>query len=278
MLEKFKIEIEIPGLLLIDTPGHESFTSLRRRGGSVADLAILVIDIFAGCQPQTDESIELLKKFKVPFLVAATKIDKIVGWKKTDTKSFLESLNYQNEYTKDELEKMVYRLVAQLAERGFDSERFDRIKDFRKKVAIVPCSGLTGEGVSELLLVLCGLAQHFLKHKLVVGERGRGNILEIKEVKGLGITADAILYDGTIRKGDYLVIGGEKPLVTKVKALLLPKPLRELRVEKKFIATEAGESSQIDLIKESLSSSLSPIPKIPPVQRLRPTSFTFKQV
>jgi translation initiation factor 5B len=235
LLKKFKIKIEIPGLLIIDTPGHEAFTSLRRRGGSIADLAILVVDINTGIQEQTDESLELLKRFKVPFVVAATKVDKISGWKIHKTFSFLETFADQRDDVKDEVEKKVYELVLQLVERNFDSERFDRIEDFKKKIAIVPCSGITGEGIAELLLVLCGLSQHFLKEKLFLGERGKGNILEIKEVRGLGTTADAILYSGRLKRGDYIIIGGKEPIVTKVKAILIPRPLQELRVEKKFM-------------------------------------------
>lgn len=243
LLKKFKIKIEIPGLLIIDTPGHEAFVTLRRRGGSIADLAILVIDINEGFQEQTDESLELLRRFKVPFVVAATKIDKISGWVAHETFSFLEAFASQRNDVKDELEKKVYELVLQLVERGFDSERFDRIEDFRKKVAIVPCSGITGEGVAELLLVLCGLSYHFLKEKLFLGKKGKGNILEIKNVRGLGITADAILFSGELKKGDYVVIGGEKPVTTKVKAILIPRPSQELRMEKRFMNVKSANAA-----------------------------------
>ena len=238
LLEKFKVRIEIPGLLFIDTPGHEAFTSLRKRGGSIADLSILVIDINEGFQPQTDESLDFLKQFKVPFLVAATKIDKINGWRVNKGSSFLKSLEMQNENVKRELEEKIAKIIIQLVERGFDADRFDRIEDFRKKVAIIPCSGISGEGLPELLLVLCGLSQHFLKGKLKLGKKGKGNVLEIKEVRGIGLTADVILYDGSIERGDYLVIGGKIPIITKVKALLLPQPLKELRIEKKFLNVE----------------------------------------
>lgn len=234
LLTKLNIKIIIPGLLFVDTPGHEAFTTLRRRGGSVADLAILVIDINKGFQPQTDESLGYLKQFKTPFLVAATKVDMSYGWRSVRTTSILESFQKQSRDVQDEVEKLVYNIVAQLSEKEFESERFDRISDFKKQVAIVPCSGKTGEGISELLVMLAGLAQRFLKEKLEISKEAKGTVLEVKEVKGLGTTIDAIIYDGKISVGNYLIVGGKEPLVTKIKALLEPPVLKELRVEKKF--------------------------------------------
>ena len=213
LLTKLNIKIIIPGLLFVDTPGHEAFTTLRRRGGSVADLAILVIDINKGFQPQTDESLEYLKQFKTPFLVAATKVDMIHGWRPVKTTSILESFQKQSRDVQDEVEKLVYNIVAQLSEKDFESERFDRISDFKKQVAIVPCSGRTGEGISELLVMLAGLAQRFLKEKLEISKEAKGTVLEVKEVKGLGTTIDAIIYDGKISVGNYLIVGGKEPLV-----------------------------------------------------------------
>ncbi len=241
LMERIGAEITIPGLLFIDTPGHEAFTTLRKRGGSVADLAVLVIDINAGFQPQTDESLTFLKEFKAPFVVAATKIDRIAGWN-PQKGSFLKSFAKQRDDVKDDLERKVYSIVAQLDERQISAERFDRfekIEDFTKRVAIVPCSGLTGEGVPDLLMVLTGLAQHFLKDRLAVSDTGRGTVLELKEVRGFGPTIDVIIYDGSVRKNDYIVIGGKEPTVAKVKALLRPRPLKELRVEKQFESVES---------------------------------------
>jgi translation initiation factor 5B len=235
LLEKLKIQITIPGLLFIDTPGHEAFTSLRKRGSSIADLAILVVDVKEGFQEQTDESLEFLKQFKTPFAIAATKMDKVDGWVDQKSSSFLESLSKQPTFVKEKIDNSIYRLVTQLAERGFDSERFDRVTDFKKNIAIIPCSGLTGEGIAELLMVLTGLSQQFLKQELEVTKGiGRGSILEVKELRGLGTTIDVILYDGEIKRGDWLIIGGKEPIVTRIKALLQPPVLKELRVEKQF--------------------------------------------
>lgn len=243
LLDKLNIKLEIPGLLLLDTPGHAAFITLRRRGGAVSDLSILVVDITEGFQEQTDESLAVLKEFKTPFVVAATKIDKIPGWYSSKTNSFLESFGKQRDDVKDEIDKKVYQLVSQLSERGHNAERFDRVDDFTKQIAIVPCSGITGEGIAELLVVLAGLSQHFLKDRLELSEIGKGTVLEVKEVKGLGTTIDVILYDGKIRKGDYIVIGGKEPVVTKIKSLLEPRELQEIRIEKQFQAVDEAEAA-----------------------------------
>lgn len=243
LLKKLKVELKVPGLLFIDTPGHAAFMSMRKRGGSIADLAILVIDVNEGFQEQTDESLNVLKQFKVPFVVAATKIDKIQGWYPQKGKCFLDSFEFQRDEVKEELDKKIYLLVSQLAERGFDAERIDRVRDFKKQIAIVPTSGTTGEGIPELLVVLAGLAQQFLKEKLKLSEICRGSVLEVKETIGFGITIDAIIYDGEIGRGYFLIIGGKEPIVTRVKALLKPRPLGELRVEKKFESVEKVQAS-----------------------------------
>jgi translation initiation factor 5B len=263
LMDKLKVDITIPGLLFIDTPGHEAFVTLRKRGGSVADIGILVIDINTGFQPQTDESLAFLREFKTPFIVASTKVDRLPGWFPHEGECVLDSLKKQRDDVKAELDKKVYELVAQLAERGFDAERFDRIENFTKQISIVPCSGLTTEGVSELLMMLTGLAQQFLKGKLSVSERGKGVVLELKELRGLGTTIDMIVYDGSVRKGDYIVIGGKEPIVTKIKALLRPKPLKEIRVEKQFDSVrEVHAAAGIKIAAPGLESVIAGSPII----------------
>lgn len=242
-LRKFfpKLKIEIPGLLFIDTPGHELFASLRRRGGSVADMAILVIDIIEGVKPQTREAINLLKERKVPFVVAANKIDRIEGWKPNPDAPFLESIQKQSPKTIEKLEERIYSLIGQLYEFGFESERFDRVKDFRRTVAIVPVSAKTGEGVPELLALIAGLAQQFMKKKLITSEdAAKGVVLEVREEPGLGTTLDTIIYDGIIRKNDTIVVASRNGYkVTKVRALLLPRPLQDMRMhEGRFIQVD----------------------------------------
>ena len=237
MINKVGMEITLPGFLMIDTPGHEAFTNLRKRGGSISDIAILVVDINEGFKAQTREAIEILKQNKVPFVVAANKIDLIHGWQSEKGNSFMTSLSKQDDYAKQQLDEKLYKLVIALADYGVESERFDRVEDYTKQVAIIPTSGETGEGISELLLALTGLAQKYLENNLKIEVSGpaRGSIIEIKEEKGLGKTADVVIYNGTLDVGDTIVTPSAQDLiVTKVRALLKPSPLKELREKGKF--------------------------------------------
>jgi len=236
-----KLEIEIPGLLFIDTPGHELFTNLRKRGGSVADIAILVVDVIEGFQQQTWECIDILKSRRVPFIVAANKIDKIPGWRSNPDKPFMETIVKQDPGVVAKLDNLVYRIVESLYKAGFQAERFDRVRDFRTTVAIVPVSAKTGEGIAELLALLAGLTQRFMKKRLISSsEPAKGVVLEVKMEPGLGTTLDAIIYDGVLRKGDIIVTGGkDRVIVTRVRALLMPRPLQDMRAhEGGFIQVE----------------------------------------
>jgi translation initiation factor 5B len=239
LLESTNFKVTIPGLLFIDTPGHAAFINLRKRGGALADISILVIDVIQGIEPQTEESIEILRKDKTPFIIAANKIDRIPGWKQQADKKLVPNIKSQAESVQTDLDNKMYEIVGKLSEKGFNAERFDRIEDFKKQIAICPVSALTGEGVPEILMMLLGLAQKFLGEGLVTDVNGpaKGTILEVKETVGLGTTLDVIIFDGTLKKNDTIVIGGiGAPIVTKVRALLEPAPLAEMRDEKsKFI-------------------------------------------
>jgi len=232
ILSTFKINITIPGLLFIDTPGHEAFTNLRKRGGSVADLAVLVVDITKNFEPQTYEAIEILRQYKTPFIVAANKIDLITGWRPNNNESFAETIAKQQPNVVSELDNRIYEIIGKLSELGFNSERFDRVKDFQREVLIIPVSAKTGEGIPELLLYATGLAQRFLEKRISieVNGPGKGSIIEKKEEKGLGTTIDVILYDGTLKVNDTIAFATSTGIgLSKIKALLKPKPLQELR-------------------------------------------------
>lgn len=231
LLSQLKGKIKIPGLLIIDTPGHEAFANLRKRGGGAADIAILIIDVLKGFEAQTYESLEILRARKTPFLVGVNKIDRITGWKFKSGRLFLESYQSQDGSVQEELDNRLYTIMGVFSNHNLQSERFDRVKNFTKSIALVPVSAKTGEGIPELLSVLVGLTQQYLKKQLLVTKGpGKGTILEVTEEPGLGITINAIIYDGVLRRGDTIVVGGkEKPIVTKVRAALLPKPLDEIR-------------------------------------------------
>lgn len=248
-----KADEKIPGLLFIDTPGHEVFANLRSRGGSAADIAIVVADVNKGFEPQTLESIEILKKRKVPFVVALNKIDMISGWRtlgvagKKSSKKTSASTRYSNkdiklpfitEEIKDQdaniltqLDEKIYTVVGSLSRLGYTSEAFWRVKEFDKELAIVPISAVTGVGIPELLTVLVGLTQQYMKKRLERrSDQVRGIVLEVNEEPGLGQSANIILLDGTLRQGDMVMVSKrDEIVVTKLKALLLPKLLDEMR-------------------------------------------------
>ncbi len=239
LIRAYKGEIKIPGLLVIDTPGHEVFANLRRRGGSVADIAILVIDVMEGFQAQTYECLNILEARRTPFLVAANKIDRIPGWRPIPDAPFMESYAKQDPYVRQDLDERIYSIIGTFSRLGYRAERFDRVRfgeiktyeELTKTVAIVPTSAKTGEGIVELLAVLIGLTQQYLRHRLAVTEGpAKGTVLEVREEVGLGTTINAIIYDGILKRGDTIVVGGKSgPILTKVRAILLPKPLDEIR-------------------------------------------------
>lgn len=237
-----KLKTNVPGLLFIDTPGHHAFTTLRARGGALADIAILVVDVNEGFKQQTIEALQILRNCKTPFVIAATKIDKIPGWRPTPNASFKTAYKNQPERVQTECENRVYQLVGKLSDMGFNSERFDRVSDFQRNLVIVPVSSMTGEGIGDLLMIMIGLAQRYLAEGLqtTITGPGVGTVLEVKEEKGLGTTLDVILYDGIISVGDEIGIAGSEGAVsTKVRALLQPRPMKEILVEDQFMRVKS---------------------------------------
>jgi translation initiation factor 5B len=266
LLKNFSSTIKIPGLLVIDTPGHEAFANLRRRGGSVADIAILVIDVMHGFENQTYESLEILKSRKTPFIVAANKIDRVDGWRSQEETPFLTSYASQSPIVKEDLDNRLYSIMGTLSRQGFRSERFDRVRDFTKDVAIVPVSAKTGEGIGELLAVLIGLTQQYMTDQLKVNVgHALGTVLEVKDEVGLGTTINAIIYDGVLRSEDTIVIGGkEGPITTSIRSILLPQPLDEIRdPRKKFNAIEeAPAASGVKIAAPNLEDAVAGAPLV----------------
>ncbi|MYB47305.1 MAG: translation initiation factor IF-2 [Cenarchaeum sp. SB0662_bin_33] len=231
LYDRLKSDSIIPGILVIDTPGHEVFKNLRSRGGSAADIAILVVDAARGFQPQTQESFKILKSRKVPFVIALNKCDQISGWRGTSTPFISEAVKEQDETVRTELDRSIYDIVGTLSILGYKSEVFYRVKDFRSEVSIIPISAKTGVGIPELLTVLVALTQQYMKYRLEQDEKeARGIILEANHETGLGGTANIILIDGIIKKDNHIIMAKRDGIiVTKPKAILLPKPLDEMR-------------------------------------------------
>jgi len=262
LLEKFKFDLNIPGLLFIDTPGHEAFTTLRKRGGSIADLAVVVVDIHKGLQNQTIEAIDILKTYKCPFIVVANKIDTLQGWV-VEKGSISENLKTQREDVLEQLDIKIYELVGQLHEKGFASERFDRITDFTKEVTIIPTSAKKEIGIPELLMFLSAISKKYLDKKLIVNDKGtcKGTVLEVNEERGLGKTIDVILYDGMLTVGEEIILGGKNGIIkTKIRALLEPKPVGEGNPNEKFnnikeIHAAAGVKISAPNLDDAISGS-----------------------
>jgi translation initiation factor 5B len=274
LLKRLKVRIIIPGLLVIDTPGHEAFVNLRRRGGAVADMAILVVDILRGFETQTYECVDILKSRKTPFLVAANKIDRISGWVPKPDQPFLASYQSQDTYVRQDMDEHLYAIMGAFSSQSFQANRFDKITDFTKTIAIVPTSAKTGEGIPELITALIGLTQQYLRKQLKVTKGpARGTVIEVKEEPGLGVTVNAIIYDGVLQKGDTIVLGGkDQPISTKVRAVLLPKPLDEIRDPRdKFSSVDSvSAASGVKIAAPDLENAIAgaPLYVVPPEEAI----------
>ena len=244
LIKQHGINLEIPGFLFIDTPGHAAFTNLRKRGGSLADLAILVVDIKEGIKPQTAEVISILKANKTPFVIALNKIDTISGWQAKSTVK--ESIEFQPLNVRQEFDTALLTFQGSLQNHGFDSSLFYEISDFTKEVAIVPCSAKTRQGISELLFVLAGLSQKFLTEKLKLSEDAKGVILEIKKEKAME-NIESIIYDGKLKEGDEIAMASfeGKAILGKVRVLQEIKSLSDKYEPKKSALAATGLRLQL---------------------------------
>uniref|UniRef100_A0A336MD14 Eukaryotic translation initiation factor 5B n=3 Tax=Culicoides sonorensis TaxID=179676 RepID=A0A336MD14_CULSO len=230
------MEFKLPGLLIIDTPGHESFSNLRSRGSSLCDIAILVVDIMHGLEPQTIESINLLKQRKTPFVVALNKIDRLYDWQTFNRKDVRDILKSQATNTQQEFQKRTNEIIVQFAEQGLNAALFYENPDPKSYISLIPTSAITGEGMGNLLLLINQFCQAQLSKRLMYSEELQATVLEVKAIAGLGTTIDVILVNGRLREGQTMILAGtEGPITTQIKALLMPQPMKELRVKNAFI-------------------------------------------
>ena len=239
-----KFEFKVPGLLVIDTPGHESFSNLRSRGSSLCNIAILVVDIMHGLEPQTLESMKLLKDRKTPFIVALNKIDRLYGWKKIDNNGFQDSLAFQNKAVQNEFRDRLEKTKLAFSEQGFNAELFYENKDMRRFVSLVPTSAHTGEGIPDMLKLLVSLTQERMTSSLMYLSEVECTVLEVKVIEGLGTTIDVIISNGVLREGDRIVLCGlNGPISTNIRALLTPAPLKELRLKSQYVHNKEAKAA-----------------------------------
>lgn len=248
LIEKSGIKLDIPGFLFIDTPGHAAFTNLRKRGGSLADLAVLVIDINEGIKPQTAEVIQILKHNKTPFLIALNKIDNISGWQIQKDKGIKESIESQAQNVRQPFDERLFTLEGALHSHGFESDLFYNMSDFTKKIAIVPVSARTKEGLQELTMVLCGISQKYLGDRLKLNKEAKGIILEVKKEKTINY-AEAILYDGVLKNSDTIAIANfdenNPVIISKIRILEEVLPLSSKFKAKKNVTASTGLRLQL---------------------------------
>ncbi|XP_042317035.1 eukaryotic translation initiation factor 5B [Sceloporus undulatus] len=263
MVKTFDREtVKIPGMLIIDTPGHESFSNLRNRGSSLCDIAILVVDIMHGLEPQTIESINLLKSKKCPFVVALNKIDRLYDWKKSPETDVAITLKKQKKNTKDEFEERAKAIIVEFAQQGLNAALYYENKDPRTFVSLVPTSAHTGDGMGSLIALLVELTQTMLSKRLAHCEELRAQVMEVKALPGMGTTIDVILINGRLREGDTIIVPGvEGPIVTQIRGLLLPPPMKELRVKNPYEKHKDVAAAQgVKILGKDLEKTLAGLP------------------
>jgi translation initiation factor 5B len=240
------VDFDLPGLLFIDTPGHHSFTTLRSRGGALADIAILVVDVNDGFQPQTIEALDILQRTGTPFVIAANKVDTTPGWNPNEATPIQQTYDAQPSSTRSRLDESLYEIIGDLSDEGFSADLYWRVQNFTQNIGVIPLSAITEEGVPDLLTVLMGLSQRYMRDQMTVdvGGPGAGTILEVKDERGFGATVDVVLYDGSVREDDTVVVGGlDGSIHTDVRALLQPRPNAEMRTESAFDTVESVQAA-----------------------------------
>uniref|UniRef100_A0A668A839 Eukaryotic translation initiation factor 5B n=1 Tax=Myripristis murdjan TaxID=586833 RepID=A0A668A839_9TELE len=263
MVKNFDREnIKIPGMLIIDTPGHESFSNLRNRGSSLCDIAILVVDVMHGLEPQTIESINLLKQKKCPFIVALNKIDRLYDWKKSPEADVVSTLKKQKKNTKDEFDERAKAVIVEFAQQGLNAALFHENKDPRTFVSLVPTSAHSGDGMGNLIALLVELTQSMLARRLAHCDELRAQVMEVKALPGMGTTIDVILINGRLREGETIIVPGvEGPIITQIRGLLLPPPLKELRVKNQYEKHKEVSTSQgVKILGKDLEKTLAGLP------------------
>ncbi|XP_020890173.1 eukaryotic translation initiation factor 5B [Arabidopsis lyrata subsp. lyrata] len=242
---KADAKLKVPGLLVIDTPGHESFTNLRSRGSSLCDLAILVVDIMHGLEPQTIESLNLLRMRNTEFIIALNKVDRLYGWKTCKNAPIVKAMKQQEKDVTNEFKMRLTDIKNQFQKQGLNTELYYKNKEMGETFSIVPTSAISGEGVPDLLLLLVQWAQKSMVEKLTYVDEVQCTVLEVKVIEGHGTTIDVVLVNGELHEGDQIVVCGlQGPIVTTIRALLTPHPMKELRVKGTYLHYKEIKAAQ----------------------------------
>ncbi|KAL3341495.1 hypothetical protein AABB24_025847 [Solanum stoloniferum] len=243
---KADAKLKVPGLLVIDTPGHESFTNLRSRGSGLCDIAILVVDIMHGLEPQTIESLNLLKMRNTEFIVALNKVDRLYGWKVCKNAPIVKAMKQQSKDVQFEFNTRLTQIVTQFKEQGINTELYYKNKEMGKDTfSIVPTSAISGEGIPDMLLLLVQWTQKTMIERLTYSNEVQCTVLEVKVVEGHGTTIDVVLVNGVLHEGDQIVVCGmQGPIVTTIRALLTPHPMKELRVKGTYLHHKKIKAAQ----------------------------------
>ncbi|TMW97765.1 hypothetical protein EJD97_005024 [Solanum chilense] len=243
---KADAKLKVPGLLVIDTPGHESFTNLRSRGSGLCDIAILVVDITHGLEPQTIESLNLLKMRNTEFIVALNKIDRLYGWKVCRNAPIVKAMKQQSKDVQFEFNTRLTQIVTQFKEQGINTELYYKNKEMGKDTfSIIPTSAISGEGIPDLLLLLVQWTQKTMVDRLTYSSEVQCTVLEVKVIEGHGTTIDVVLINGILHEGDQIIVCGmQDPIVTSIRALLTPHPMKELRIKGSYLHHKEIKAAQ----------------------------------
>lgn len=185
---------------------------------------------------QTIESIGLLKKRKAPFIIALNKIDRLYGWKAMPELPVQSALEQQAQNVRDEFKQRYEFTVGQLAEQGLNACVFYENKDVRSFINMVPTSAISGDGMMDLLFLLTTLPSKMLVEKIMYHENLECTVLEVKAIEGLGTTMDVVVVNGRLKEKQNIVVCGlDGPIVTQIRSLLTPQPMKEMRVKTPYL-------------------------------------------
>ncbi|CAG9326649.1 unnamed protein product [Blepharisma stoltei] len=243
-LPNLSLSIDVPGLLIIDTPGHESFSNLRSRGSSLCNIGILVVDIMHGLENQTIESLSIFKTKNIPFIVALNKIDRLYEWSPSKDEAFLTTFNKQSGHVQSEFMRRAKETILEFNHKGYNAALYYENPDPEEYISLVPTSAITGEGIPDMLGLILNIAQTKLRSSIIYQPKLEATVMEVKTIEGLGTTIDVILMNGVIKEDDNIIVSGfNGPISTRVRALLTPMPLREMRVKGEYLHHKALRAS-----------------------------------